>query len=69
MADTDLVHIRVSIDFKPSDNSVETGLTVAEWNALSDDERRTIARDIWETEMANADQGGMSVETEGAESI
>jgi hypothetical protein len=69
MADTDQVHIRVTIDYKPSDNSVDTGYTVADWNALTDAERAEIAREIWETELANADQGGMGVETEDAEAI
>lgn len=69
MADTDPVLIRVTIDFKRSDSTINTGLTVAEWNALPATERAEIARGIWEAELANADQGGMSVETEGAEEI
>lgn len=69
MADTDPVLIHVSIDYKTTDNTVETGLTVAAWNALTDAERSAIARDIWETELQNADQGGMSVVTDGAEAV
>lgn len=67
MADT--VEIRVIIDYKRSDSTIDTGLTVAEWNALPTAERAEIARGFWEAELANADQGGMSVETEGAEEI
>jgi hypothetical protein len=67
MADT--VSIRVTIDYKTSDNSVDTGYTVAEWNALSDAERAAVAREIYEVELQNADQGGMAVETDGAEAI
>ena len=63
------VLLHVSIDFKRSESSIETGYTVAEWNALTPAERTEIACGIWEAEMANADQGGMSVETDGAEAI
>ncbi len=65
---TDTVKIRVIIRIA-SDNECDTGLTVEEWNALTDAERSEIAHENWEAEAANGDSGGMAVTTGGAKDV
>lgn len=48
---------------------VDTGLTVAEWNALDDVERSSVVSELWLDEASNHDNGGVSVATPGAEGI
>ncbi len=67
MSAEETVRIDISIQIDQQD-VVDTGLTVAQWNALSDAERWRIAREQWDI-MASRDDGGMSVVTEGAEDI
>lgn len=64
---SDTVKLNISIEISTRD-TVDTGLTVEQWNALSDDERFAVARNIWDS-MAQSDNGGMAVVTEGAEEI
>lgn len=59
------VKLDISIDISTQD-IVDTGLTVEQWNALSDKGRRDIVRDYWEA-MAQHDNGGIAVVTPGAE--
>lgn len=59
------VKLDISIDISTQD-IVDTGLTVEQWNALSDKGRRDIVRDYWEV-MAQHDNGGIAVVTPGAE--
>lgn len=67
MAEPDEVELHVSIDIHV-DETVGTGRTVAQWNALDDAERQRIAGDVWES-LSQHDGGGMSVVTPGAEEI
>ena len=66
MADT--VQIRISIQIS-SEGDCDTGLTVDQWNALSNEERSAIYHDLWGAEAANGDGGGAEVLTPGAEAI
>jgi len=61
------VKLDISIEIITQD-VVDTGLTVEQWNALSADERHGMAKNIWNA-MAESDNGGMSVATDGAEDI
>ena len=58
------VRLRVTIEISV-DEECDTGLTVAEWNALSDEERGAVAGKHWD-ELAENDNGGTSVRTPGA---
>lgn len=68
MADDDMVLLSIHIEIDQHDDAAETGLTVAQWNALTDDERTAIYRGMWET-MASVDNGGISVVTDGATGV
>ena len=59
------VKLHITIDIHTEDEAADTGLTVAEWNALTTEQRREITRDMW-LEMCGADNGGITVVTEGA---
>jgi hypothetical protein len=61
------VKLDISIEISTQD-VVDTGLTVEQWNALSATERYAMAKDAWDA-MAESDDGGMSVATAGAEDI
>lgn len=63
MSDSAEVELSISIDIR-TEGTVGIGLTVAQWNALTDKERSEIVRDAWES-MAT-DNGGISVITPGA---
>jgi len=65
---TDTVLIRISIQIS-SEADCDTGLTVDQWNALSDEERSAIYHNLWSDEAANSDGGGARVLTPGAEEI
>lgn len=62
------VHLHISIEIS-TDEDCDTGYTVAEWNATSDEERSRISSQLWDECAANADGGGMSVTTAGAEPV
>lgn len=65
MANT--VKLDISIEISTQD-VVDTGLTVDEWNALSADQRFEKTRLIWNA-MAESDNGGIKVVTPGAEEV
>lgn len=56
------VHISIQID---TEGEHDTGLTVEQWNALTEDQRSEIARQMWNAD-AGSDNGGMHVTTPGA---
>ncbi len=61
------VRIHVSIDISTEEDA-DTGITVEAWNAMTEDERRQVSRDLWDA-AAQRDNGGMWVITAGAEEI
>jgi hypothetical protein len=62
--------VKISIEIGVSTEGVhDTGLTVAQWNALSLEERSAMVAEMWSTEAGDHDNGGMSVVTEGATEI
>jgi hypothetical protein len=63
--DTVKVHINIEILV---DGTYDTGMTVAEWNALTPAERSDIVQDMKDTAM-EADNGGAWVETDGAAEV
>lgn len=65
---TETVKLRIVIEIS-TDGEVDTGLAVAEWNALTDEERSEIYHNLWDEEAGNADNGGGSVITPGAAGI
>lgn len=62
------VKVRISIEISTEDDA-DTGLTVEQWNALTDAERSAMVRDMWDTYASSADSGGMQVLTAGAADI
>lgn len=62
------VKLHITIDIQQDDPECDTGYSVAEWNALTHDERRTAYMNIWDA-MASADNGGIRVVTAGAEEV
>jgi hypothetical protein len=66
MSDTVKVHVSIEIS---TEGEHDTGLTVEQWNALSDVGRGAIVSNIWATEAGDHDNGGIWVTTQGAESI
>jgi len=61
------VKLNISIHIDTS-GDVDTGLTVEQWNALTDAERGKIYGDNWDA-MAQSDDGGACVLTPGAKEI
>jgi hypothetical protein len=61
------VHLDISIQID-TQAVVDTGITVADWNAMTDEQRSEIAQSAW-SDMAEQDNGGMFVVTEGAEGV
>lgn len=61
------VKIDISIQISNWD-VVDTGLTVEQWNALTDKERSAIHMDNWQA-MASSDDGGSAVITPGAKEV
>lgn len=68
MVAADTVHINISIQIRTED-VVDTGVTGAGWNAMTDGLRSEAATALWEEMAANSDHGGMTVVTDGAEGI
>ncbi len=60
------VRIDISIDIQ-TEGVVDTDITVADWNAMTDQQRSDIVQQYW-NDMAQQDNGGISVVTEGAAS-
>lgn len=68
MSDEETVVLHVSIRIS-TEGEVDTGISLSEWNAMTDDERSDIAAQIWTEEAASNDGGGKYVITEGAAEI
>jgi hypothetical protein len=66
MSETVKIHISIEIS---TEGDYDTGMTVEQWNALTDAERSRIVSDMWSDEAAGHDNGGMKVITEDAEGI
>lgn len=67
MAD-ETVRLDISIHIDQHDPDYDTELTVEQWNALTAAERSAIYRNAWGA-MAESDNGGVRVVTEGAEGL
>jgi hypothetical protein len=61
------VKLHITIEISTEDEAADTGLTVAEWNAMTDEERSDVMDGIWSEMAGGANNGGISVVTEGAE--
>jgi hypothetical protein len=66
MSQTVKLHISIYID--QVDDDADTGLTIEQWNAMTDGQRAAKAQQMW-NDMAEMDNGGMRVLTEGAVGI
>lgn len=62
------VRLDITIEIRQHDADYDTEMTVEEWNALTDDERGQVYQDAWSA-MAQNDNGGVHVLTEGAEGL
>jgi hypothetical protein len=65
MSETVKFRIVVHVD---AEDEIDTGLTVKQWNALSNGERDQWRDDAWEA-LVQGDDGGCSVLTEGAKDL
>lgn len=66
MSETVKVHISIEIE---TEGECDTGLTVEQWNAMTDAERFQKVREMWSEKAGNHDNGGMHVTTAGAGGI
>jgi hypothetical protein len=64
----DTVKLHITIEIDEEDDAVDTGLTVEQWNALTDEERSERYRELWNN-VAERDNGGVSVVTPGAKGV
>jgi hypothetical protein len=62
------VRIDISIQINTED-VVDTGYTIAQWNAMTPTQRGAVLNEIWNDTASNSDSGGMRVATDGAEEI
>lgn len=62
------VRLAIVIHIDQCDDDYDTELTVEQWNALTDAERSSLYQGVWEA-MAQHDDGGVAVLTEGAVSL
>lgn len=62
------VRLDISIQIDQHDDDYDTGYTVDQWNAMTDTQRSNVYREAWST-MAEQDNGGVRVLTEGAEGL
>lgn len=62
------VKLNICIEIS-TDGEVDTGLTVEQWNALTDDERSVLTSRLWDEEAGSHDNGGTWVITEGATGV
>lgn len=59
--------VRLDISIEIDERGVvDTGITVAAWNAMTDDERSAVIQDEWDN-LAQRDNGGIRVLPKGAE--
>jgi hypothetical protein len=68
MTDTDqteTVKLHVEVHINYTDGDYDTGVTVAEWNAMSPTERGNIQAEAWEVAV-QYDNGGIWATTPGA---
>lgn len=61
------VHLRITIEIDV-DEEADTGLSIKEWNAMTDEARGAAAQELWGA-LVTYDSGGMSVLTAGAAGI
>jgi hypothetical protein len=66
VSDTVKIEVIIRID---AEGEVDTGIPIETWNAMTDQERDAVARNLWDLEAGNHDAGGMTVTTDGAEGI
>jgi hypothetical protein len=59
------VKIRIEIEISTA-GTLDTEVPLAEWNAMTQDERTRIANQMWATECSNNDSGGVWVVTDDA---
>ncbi|MGI5247567.1 hypothetical protein [Dactylosporangium sp. CA-139066] len=62
------VKLDIRIEISQHDPEYDTELTVDQWNALTDAERSAIYQNAWSA-LAERDNGGVRVVTEGAEGL
>jgi hypothetical protein len=65
---SETVKLHITIDIQQEDDDADTGLTLEQWNSLTDQERSNIYQDMWNA-MAEQDNGGVSVVTPGAKEV
>jgi hypothetical protein len=65
---SETVRLEISIKIDQHDGDYDTGYSVERWNALTDAERSAVYHAAWDA-MAEQDDGGVTVLTEGAEGL
>jgi hypothetical protein len=65
----DGVLLHVAIDVSLESRAATTGYSLHNWNALSDDERLQVAKDVWDDLIATFAAGGVHVVTAGARQL
>ncbi len=61
--------VRLDISIEIDEQAVvDTGITVADWNAMTDDQRQSVIQEQWNN-LAERDNGGITVLTKGAEGV
>lgn len=65
---SETVKLDITVEINEHDPEYDTEITVEEWNALSDVERSAVYQHAWQA-MAEGDNGGVRVVTEGAKEI
>jgi len=65
---TDTVKVRIEIQIS-TEGEHDTGITIDEWNAMSDADRAAFVWELWKTDAGDHDNGGMWVTTDGATAI
>jgi hypothetical protein len=59
------VHVHLTIEVSV-DTKIDTGVSVRRWNAMTAEQRSEFISELWEGEASSADNGGVSIITEGA---
>ena len=59
------VRLHVHVQINSVDDDYDTGITVAEWNAMTPSQRSDIRAEAWEVAAQN-DNGGVWTTTDGA---
>jgi len=65
---SETVKIRVEIEISMAGDA-DTGVSLDEWNAMSDEERSALVGQIWLDEAGGHDNGGVWTLTEGATGV